>query len=111
MQEYKTKLKKGDLAIVIAGKNKGKKGKILNINLSKGQILLEGVNQRKKFVRPSQDNPKGGIVNIEAPISISNVQFYDEKSKMGVRLGFVVDNKDQKKSRVAHIKKELKKID
>ena len=103
--KFKTKLKKGDTAVVIAGKEKGKKGKVLYINLSKGRVVLEGIKQRKKFVRPTNEAPKGGIINIETPIALSNVMFYDEKLKRGVRLGFDLDKDGNKtkKNRVSRV--------
>lgn len=111
-QIYKTKLKKGDMAIVISGKNRGKKGKILNVDLKKGRVVLEGVNQRKKFIRPNQDAPKGGVVNVEAPINLSNVLYYDEKTKRGARIGFEFDPKDpEKKYRVVRSGKQSRRID
>lgn len=106
----KTKLKKGDTAIVIAGKEKGKKGKILHIDLKKSRVVLESVNLRKKFVRPSQDSPKGGLINIESPMHISNVNYYDDKEKRGFRVGITGDGKY--KSRVIRLKSgSQKKID
>lgn len=103
--KFKTKLRKGDTAIVISGKEKGKKGKVLHIDLSKGRVVLEGIKQRSKFVRPTNEAPKGGLINIETPIALSNVMFYDEKLKRGVRLGFDLDkdSKKAKKNRVTRI--------
>jgi large subunit ribosomal protein L24 len=75
-------LKKGDLVVVITGNDKGKTGKILRN--SGERILVEGVNIRKKHMKPTQQNQKGQIIDIEVPIHASNVMpCIDEK---GVRL-------------------------
>jgi len=83
----KTKLKKDDEVIVIAGSEKGKRGKILHIDHDKENVFVQGIKKIKRFQRPSQENPKGGILEIEAGINLSNVMFYDSKGKKGVRLG------------------------
>lgn len=75
----KLKIKKGDTVVVIAGNNKGASGRVLEVYPTKMQVLIEGVNLRKKAVRPSQQNPSGGIISMEAPIHYSNVQLADKK--------------------------------
>lgn len=80
-------LKIGDEVVVISGKEKGKRGKILHIDRGNDRVYVEGVNKIKRFMRPSQENPQGGVVEIEAPMHLSNVLFYDSKKKKGVRLG------------------------
>lgn len=112
LRNKKIKLRKDDNVIVIAGKEKGKKGKVLFIDNKNDRIVIEGVNQRKKFMRPSQENPKGGVVNIEAPMHISNVMYYDDKQKKGARIGYEVSQSSGKKTRVIKDKKnEPRKID
>ncbi len=69
----KTNIKKGDTVIVITGKEKGKQGKVLEIIYKKGQIVVERINMVKKAVRPNQQMQQGGIIEIEAPLNISNV--------------------------------------
>jgi len=93
-----TKLKKNDNVVVISGKDKGRRGKVLFIDTKKGRVIVEGVNKKKKYVRPSQENPKGGVISLEFPVHISNVMLFCEKCKKGVRLG--VDQKSEKKVRV-----------
>ncbi|MCE9500294.1 MAG: 50S ribosomal protein L24 [Leptospira sp.] len=83
----KIKLKKNDEVVCIAGKDKGKKGKILSIDKRKDRVYVEGMNKRKRFMRPTQENPKGGIIEIEGSIHISNIMFFDSKKKKGVRTG------------------------
>ncbi|TGK12280.1 50S ribosomal protein L24 [Leptospira fluminis] len=82
------RLHKDDEVVVIAGKEKGKRGKILVIDKKRDRVVVEGLNKRKRFLRPTQENPQGGIVEVEAPMHISNVMFYDSKKKKGVRVGF-----------------------
>lgn len=94
----RTALKVEDEVIVIAGKEKGKRGKILFIDRLRDRVYVQGVNKLKRYVRPSQENPQGGQMEIEAPMHLSNVMFYDAKSKKGVRIGFEV--KGGKKVRV-----------
>ena len=87
----KTKLKKGDTVIVISGKEKGKVGKIKKILRStdpnKIRAIVEGVNIGKKHVKTIPDVREGGIFDIEKPIHISNLAYYDEKSKQKVKIG------------------------
>jgi len=67
------KVKKGDVVRVIAGKDKGKTGKVLTVMPKKDRVIVEGIAVRKKAVRRSQANPNGGIIEQEASIHISNV--------------------------------------
>lgn len=86
-------VKKGDTVIVIAGKDKGKKGRVLAAYPKKDRVLIEGINLVKKHARPSQANPQGGIVTQEAPIHVSNVSLIDPKSGKPTRIGYkVLDN-------------------
>ena len=80
-------VKKDDSVVVTAGADRGKRGKVLFVDRSRGRIVVEGINKKKKFVRPSQQNPKGGAISLEFPINISNVLLFCEKCKKGVRLG------------------------
>ncbi|MCF7847363.1 MAG: 50S ribosomal protein L24 [Kiritimatiellales bacterium] len=67
-------VKKGDVVIVIAGDDKGKTGKVLQVMPESGRALVEGINFVKKHMRKTQDNPQGGIVEKEALIAISNLK-------------------------------------
>ena len=93
------KIKKGDTVRVIAGKDKGKEGKV--VSASNGKVLVEGVNTVTKHTKASQANPQGGILHKEAPIDASNVM-YVHKGKT-TRIGFTtVEGKNgPKKVRVA----------
>ena len=99
------KLKTGDKVVVIAGSNKGKEGKITKVLDDK--VVVEGVNLRKRHLKPKNNNGTGEIVETEAPIHVSNVQVIDPKSKKASRVGFDVD-KNGKKIRIA--KKSHEKI-
>jgi large subunit ribosomal protein L24 len=94
-----SKIKKGDTVKVIAGKDKGKEGKVISVNDNK--VVVEGVNEITKHAKASQANPKGGIVHQEAPIDMSNVM-YLHKGKP-TRIGFKIEEgkNGSKKVRVA----------
>lgn len=74
-----TKLKKEDTVQVVAGKEKGKTGKVLKIDRVKGRVLVQGLNMVKKAVRPKKQQDKGGIIDIEAGIALSNVMIMCKK--------------------------------
>ncbi|WP_026569054.1 MULTISPECIES: 50S ribosomal protein L24 [Sediminibacillus] len=92
-------VKKGDKVQVIAGKDSGKQGTILEAYPKKERVLVEGINVVKKHAKPSQDNPQGGILNQEAPIHVSNVMPIDPKTGEPTRVGHEV--RDGKKVRIA----------
>lgn len=95
----KMHVKSGDNVMVISGKDKGKKGRILAAFPKTGRVLVEGVNMVKKHVRPNAANPQGGIVTQEAAIDSSNVMIIDPKTGEPTRIGHNVV--DGKKVRVA----------
>lgn len=102
LASYNNKLhvKKEDTVIVISGKDKGKKGRVIAAYPRQNRVLVEGVNMIKKHARPSHQNPQGGILNQEAPIHVSNVMLVDPKTGGPTRVGYkVLDN--GKKVRVA----------
>ena len=84
------KYKKGDEVIVKVGKDKGKIGKISKVITSNEKVVITGVNISKKHQKPSQDS-KGGIVDKEMPIHISNILAYDAKSKKSSKVGFKIE--------------------
>ena len=81
------KLKKGDNIIVIAGKEKGKTGKIVRVLVSKNRVVIEGLNTVKKHQRPRKTNEKGSIISVAMPIHASNVMLVDPKSGRPTRIG------------------------
>ncbi|MBD3404193.1 50S ribosomal protein L24 [candidate division GN15 bacterium] len=70
------RIRKGDTVYIRSGQYKGKTGRVLYVFPKKNQVLVEGVNMRKRHQRPTQKSPKGGIITKEAPIHISNVALY-----------------------------------
>jgi large subunit ribosomal protein L24 len=79
MSVVKYKLKKEDLVQVVSGKEKGKSGKIVRINRDKGKVIIAGINMVKKARKPKKQGEKGGIVEIEAAIDMSNVMIVCKK--------------------------------
>ena len=100
------KLKKGDKVVVIAGSNKGKEGTITKVLDEK--VIIEGVNLRKKHLKPKNNNGTGEIIEQEAPIHASNVMIIDPKTKKPTKIKMDFD-KDGKKIRIS--KKSNEKID
>jgi len=89
----KVKIKKGDRVIVIAGDDRGKEGEVLQVFPEKNKAIVEEVNVVKKHKKPTQDSP-GGIIDMAAPINISNLMLIDPKSGSPTRRGRkVVDGK------------------
>ncbi len=93
------KLKKGDTVVVLKGKDRGKKAKVLNIFLAKQKALVEGINLVKKHRRQTRQDQKSGIVSIEAPIALANLMVFCKACNRGSRIEFV-KNQDNTKSRV-----------
>lgn len=93
-------VKKNDQVIVISGKDKGKKGRVIAAYPKENRVLVEGVNLVKKHQKPNQANPQGGIITKEAPIHVSNVMPIDPKTGKPTRVGYRTIE-DGKKVRVA----------
>lgn len=90
MAVTKLHVKKDDLVMIIAGKDKGKSGKVLRVMPSKGRVLIENLNLIKRHTRPSRSNNEGGIIEKEAPIALSNVQLLCPGCKKPSRTGIRV---------------------
>ena len=92
-----------DVVIKITGRDKNNTGEILAIDRKKSTVIVKGMNLRKKWQKPSQENPKGGIMEIEQPVHLSNVMLYDSKTKKGMksRMEMSQDKKTAKKIRVS----------
>ena len=95
----------GDKVVVIAGKDKGKEGKITKVLRNENKIVIEGVNVVKKHIKPNGQNA-GSIVELEAPINASNAMMIDPKTKQRTRIGHKID-KNGKKVRVAKKSNEV----
>jgi len=85
--QTKLHIKKGDTVVVIAGNDKSRQGKVLEVVRDKSRAIVEGVNMIKKHTKPNSENPQGGIVEKEAPIHISNLMLLDPKSGSKTRIG------------------------
>ena len=92
------KIKKGDTVYVLAGDDKGKTGRVLEILREKGKAIVEGVNIVSKSTKPNAKAPQGGIIKREAPINLSNLAVVDPKTGKPTRVGFRF-NEDGKKVR------------
>ena len=96
----KLHIKKGDTVYVNAGEDKGKTGRVLKVLISKNRAVVEGINMVTKANKPNAKNPQGGLVKMEAPIHVSNLQLLDPKSGKPTRVGYKV-NEDGKKVRIS----------
>jgi large subunit ribosomal protein L24 len=94
------KMKKGDEVIVITGKDKGRRGTVLQV-FDDERVLVEGVNVAKKHTKPNPNmGVQGGIVDQDMPIDISNVMVFNPKTKKGDRVGIKVSDDGKTKERV-----------
>ena len=87
MTKVKFHIRKGDTVKIIAGNDKGKTGKVLEVITSKYRAIVEGANMVTKHIKPSASNPEGGIQKTEAAIHISNLMVVDASSGDAVRTG------------------------
>ena len=81
-------LKKGDNVTVLTGKDRGKKGKILRLFPEENRVIVEGLNFVTVFLRPSQQNPKGGMSKVEGKFHISNIQLVCPRCSKPTRVGY-----------------------
>ena len=100
------KLKKGDEVIILAGKDKGKTGKITSVKAKVNKAVVAGINKVKKHQKPD-NNQAGGIIEKEMPINISNLAYYDSISKKGVKLGYKFNEKKEKVRIIRNLGKEI----
>lgn len=87
IKQPKLKLRTGDLVKVIAGDSKGQQGEILSVDIAKNRAIVKGTNFVTKHAKPSAANPNGGILKIEAPITISNLKLIDPTTQKPTRVG------------------------
>jgi large subunit ribosomal protein L24 len=87
------KIKKGDTVLIISGKDRGRKGKVLKTFPKEGRLIVEGINLRKKHVRPKRAEEKGQIVELPAPLHISNVKLICSKCGKATRIGYKIVEK------------------
>ncbi len=100
------KIKTGDMVLVITGKDKGKKGKVLQVLPSEWKVVVEGINSMTKNVRARQQNDQGQRVQFNGPIHLSNVMLIDSKSGHPTRVGSMMVN-DKKVRRSVRSKEEI----
>ncbi|HOE83953.1 MAG TPA: 50S ribosomal protein L24 [Sphaerochaeta sp.] len=89
------KLKKNDTVVIIAGKDKGKSGKIVKIDHKRERVIVQGANMVKKAMRKKTAQDKGGIMEIEAPIHVSNLMYLTSKGE-ATRIGYKFDENGNK---------------
>ena len=85
------KIKKGDKVLVISGKNRGKIGKVIDVFPRDLKVIVEGVNIQKRHIRPKKQDESGQIVEIAAPISVSNIKLICEKCNKATRVGYKIE--------------------
>lgn len=100
------KIKTGDNVQIIAGKDRGKTGKVIQTFPKLNKIVIEGVNTRTKHMRSQQAGQKGQKIEFSAPIHVSNVKLIDPKSNKPTRVGYTI-LEDGKKKRIAKVSKEI----
>ena len=91
------KIKKDDKVVIIAGKDKGKTGKVMHAFPKDKQVIVEGLNLMKKHVRPKKQGESGQIIEFPAPMDVSNVKFICPKCDEATRLGIKRDGKNKKR--------------
>lgn len=84
-------VRKGDQVVVLAGKDKGKRGRVIRLLTAKGRVVIERVNMVKRHTKPTQKNPRGGILEKEAGINLSNVALWCGKCATGRRSRQVIN--------------------
>ena len=105
------KIKKGDTVLIISGKDRGKTGKVTRALPKTKKIVVEGVNIRKKHTRPRRMGEKGQIIEIFAPLDVSNAKLICPRCGKATRIGYKVIQTKDKKKKVRFCKKCLKTID
>lgn len=83
-----SKIRKGDMVVVMAGKNVGQRGEVIRVYPEDGKVLVQGINRVYKHMRPSRQHPQGGRIQKEMPLDISNVMVVDPKTNEPTRVGF-----------------------
>jgi len=96
----KLRLKKGDNVRVMTGKHRGAEGEVLQVNHTTQRVLVKNVNVIKKAQKPTQENPRGGFKEQEAPIHVSNVRLLDPSSGKPTKIGVTI-GEDGRKVRIA----------
>jgi large subunit ribosomal protein L24 len=82
------KIRKGDMVVVLAGKDKGREGRVVRSIPKESRVVVEGINMVTRHTKPTQGDPQGGLKRFEAPIHVSNVALKDPKTGKPARVGF-----------------------
>ncbi|MBY0567013.1 MAG: 50S ribosomal protein L24 [Hyphomonadaceae bacterium] len=90
------RIRKDDTVVVIAGKDKGRSGRVLKVLTQEERVIVEGLNLAKRHTKPDMANPQGGVISKEASIHVSNVALRDPKTGKPTRVGFKVNDKGRK---------------
>ncbi|WP_028008622.1 50S ribosomal protein L24 [Solimonas flava] len=107
-----SKIKKGDEVVVITGKDKGRRGKVAQVLVEAGKVIVEGVNVAKKHQRGNPNaGVAGGIVEKEMPIDVSNVAIWNAKTGKGDRVGFKFEGEGEKRRKVRVFKSNSELVD
>jgi len=93
-----SRIRNNDNVVVVSGADRGRRGKVLKVGVKNNKVIVEGINKRTRNLKPGPEQPKGGKVNVEFPIDISNVMIFCDKCKKGVRIGIQI--KDKTRTRV-----------
>jgi large subunit ribosomal protein L24 len=96
------KFKKGDTVLVVKGKDRGKKGVIMQVLTTSHRVIVEGVNILKKHVKPNKKNLQGGIIDITHPIQVANIRLICPETEKPSRVGFKI-TRGGKKERIAKV--------
>ncbi len=86
----KSRIRKGDTVVVVTGRERGKTGKVLSVDLQAGKVIVEKLNMIKRHTKPNQKAKQGGILEREAPLQISNVMFFCPVTQKPTRIGIRV---------------------
>jgi len=100
------KIKKGDQVVVISGKDKGKKGRVMKVYPAQNRVLVEKINYRTVYMRRTRETPNGGITKVEGSLHASNVQLLDPRSGKNTRVGYAILAGGEK-NRIAKKSKEI----
>ena len=104
------RIKRGDTVYVRTGADKGKTGKVLSVDVGKKFLVIEGINMRSKHQRPTQKQPKGGIISMEQPIHLSNVALYNSSLSGPTKVASRVITEGNKKKRIRICRKTGEEI-
>ena len=100
------KIKKGDQVLIISGKDRARKGKVLKVFPKEEKVLVEGINLHKKHVRPKKEGEKGQIIQVPSPLDISDMKLICSKCKKATRVGYkLVKFESGKKNKIRICKK------